>query len=353
MFAKLMMRSLWGRKGRTLLVIIAMTIPATLVTGAINFLLDSSAKMTREIRSHGPNLVVRPIGESLETAATSAVRLRYPEYAEVREGVGVVRHRTREIQAKWLGIDPARARRVWTWWRVEGEWPRNGECLLGRRLADRLRVGRGEDLAVDGRSLRVSGFLESEGEEERAVVFRLDEFGSDRLSRIDFVLDPDEVEAAAAEIHRELPQTTAEPVRALTASEGKIAAKLRGVALFVSGFVLVLSGIAIAAALSASVQERRREIALMTALGTSRALMARLLISQGAILLGASLLVGGAMGLGLSELLGRTAFGSSTAVRPLSFAVALVACGAMAACALILPAKRALALEPTTVLREE
>jgi putative ABC transport system permease protein len=336
MFARLVLRSIWGRRGRMALAGVAVLVPAALVTGAANFLLDAQAKLRTEVRTSGPNLVV--------TGAVPPALLRSP-YAERIDGVATVDTGLRRTEAAVIGVEPARAAAVWTWWRVTGRWPRAGECLLGRRLADRLRADR---VTVGGREYAVSGTLETEGEEERAVILPLGDVTG--RTRVEFVLAPEEVEPFAAELRRA--GLSAEPVRALAAAEAAVTERLRGLFGFVALFVLVLAGVGIAATFLAMVQEQRREIGVLSALGGGR-LAVRLLVAQGAVLLVLGLVVGGALGLALSDGLGRQVLGQGTRVRPLAFLVSFGACAAMAAAALVLPARRAAAVEPAAVLREE
>lgn len=331
MFAlKVVLKSL--RRGRLVLAWIAIVLPAALVTGAANFLLDASAKLRTEVRTSGPNLVVR--GASIPKS------LARGRYAERCDTVGDVGTRTAPI----IKVNPERAGAVWTWWRVQGRWPREGECLLGRKLADLLD-------RRDREELRVSGILETDGDEERAMIVPIG--ADDPWTRVDFVIDGDaaEVERVAASMRS--PGVSAEPVRALTASEGAVTARLRGIFLFVGIFVLAVSGLGIAAIFTTLVQEQRREIALVSALGGKPMHAVKMLVAQAAVLLVSGLVVGGALGVAVSDVLGYKVFGLATAVRPLAFAAALGACAAMAAAAMIVPARRALAVEPAVVLREE
>ncbi len=353
MIGRLVLGSLWNRRGRMAVAGVALLVPAALVTGASNFLLDADAKLRTEVRTRGPNLVVRPIGETMSAESTASIRARHPRHAERLDGTIVVRFGDRQTEARRIQVDPERAANVWNGWRVDGAWMREGQCLIGRRLADRLRLRSGDVVSVGGRDLAISGTFETEDEDDRAVVTPFSEAG--RLSRIDFILDADAatVEEAAERIRREVPEATAEPVRALTASEGKIAGRLRRVFLLVTIFVLVLSGAGMAATFAATVQEQRKEIGLTTALGAPPRLIVGLLLIQGMAVLATALIAGAALGLGFSDFLGRRVFGLSPSVRPLAFLIALGACGATALAALIVPARRAAAIEPAVVLREE
>lgn len=337
MMRQLVLGSVWGRKGRMIAAGVALVVPAALVSGAANFLLDAEAKLRSEVKSGGPNLVVR--GNSVPVESLGRFRSwRHAERLEEEVGrIPVVR------------VHPDRAAQVWTWWRVEGAWPRTGEALAGRRLARRLRLRPGATVSLEGRDVPVSGILENEEAEERALVLA---DPPARFTRVDFVLDGD-VEGAAAEIARDVPGVTAEPVRALTAAQGALARKLRGIFGFVLALLLAIAGLGIAATFTALVQEQRREIGLAAALGARPAQIARFLAAQGAVLLGVALVVGALAGAGLSDLLGRRVFGAGTSIRPAAFALASGACALAAALGLVVPVRRALAVEPAVVLREE
>jgi predicted permease len=122
-------------------------------------------------------------------------------------------------------------------------------------------------------------------------------------------------------------------------------------ALAFGALALFLAGIGTYGVLAYLVTQRRREIGIRMALGSSRARIVKLVLREGLLLVFAGLLLGGLASLALRSAIARQIYGVSTldpvvmtSVMLLLFAVALVAC--------VVPAARALRLDPRVVLNE-
>ena len=58
MLTRMVWKSLVGARGRSLLALASVLIPAALITSVANFALDSESKMTAELRRQGPNVIL-------------------------------------------------------------------------------------------------------------------------------------------------------------------------------------------------------------------------------------------------------------------------------------------------------
>ncbi len=58
MFSRLVWRSVVAGRARFALALAAVVVPAAIVTATANFALDTESKMTRELRLHGPNVIL-------------------------------------------------------------------------------------------------------------------------------------------------------------------------------------------------------------------------------------------------------------------------------------------------------
>jgi predicted lysophospholipase L1 biosynthesis ABC-type transport system permease subunit len=175
---------------------------------------------------------------------------------------------------------------------------------------------------------------------------------------------PDRVEIAAAgsaagideavrKIAAEARTLQARTIPVIAAREGALMGKLRGLFELMALLILASSGLAMAMALTSSVAERRVEIGLLKALGSTRALVLRLFAAQVGLLLAAGVALGAVVGLFLSNAMSRGVFGLPTEFRPGAVLVAAGACATMAFLASIVPVRRAFAVEAAVVLKGE
>jgi ABC-type antimicrobial peptide transport system permease subunit len=123
-------------------------------------------------------------------------------------------------------------------------------------------------------------------------------------------------------------------------------------------FGLVLAAIGLAGITAYSVAQRRKEIAIRTALGASRAQVLGLVLREGAALVGVGTVLGFAGAIGLAKIVSALAnmFVDALSVgtndpRLLIGAPLLLAAVAMLAC--YVPARRAVKIDPLKALREE
>jgi predicted permease len=128
------------------------------------------------------------------------------------------------------------------------------------------------------------------------------------------------------------------------------------VALYVSG---TLGGVALLLALlgiygvtAFSVAQRTREIGVRVALGAERASVVSMVLRQGLVLAGIGVLIGSAVGLAVTRLIGALLYGVG-ATDGLAFIGAAAALGVAALAASVVPAMRAAAVDPVVALRAE
>ena len=74
------------------------------------------------------------------------------------------------------------------------------------------------------------------------------------------------------------------PVRRILDSEGKVLRTIRGLVLWLTGVILVIIALCVTATMTAIVLERRKDVALMKALGASSRQVMLLFLAEGAAL---------------------------------------------------------------------
>jgi ABC-type antimicrobial peptide transport system permease subunit len=151
------------------------------------------------------------------------------------------------------------------------------------------------------------------------------------------------------------PGIAVEDVRTLDAIVDAARGPVRLAASLMAGFgllALVLAAVGIYGVFAYAVAERRRELAIRLALGAAPAALRRLVLGQGARLVGASFLVGGAGTLVLARAT-RALFYGVGPLDPASYAAGASVLAAAALLACWLPAERAARVAPTEALRQD
>jgi putative ABC transport system permease protein len=163
------------------------------------------------------------------------------------------------------------------------------EAMIGATLASSLGIGPGDSVVLQGERFPVAGVYESGVTfEDQGVVVPL--AAADRLAgraasvtTIAVTLEPTaSVDAVAAELQRALPGTTtiSNPGEAARANPGF--AIVTKAVLVIAVLALVLGGIAVTNTMAMAVLERRRELALLAAIGWSRRQVSELVVGEGA-----------------------------------------------------------------------
>ncbi len=362
MEARLLWASLWRRRGMAGLAALAVAIGASVAAALLHVSGDVNAKLTRELRSLGPNLVVAPPGSGAQAFMDEAAILRRLAEAGV-DGVPVLYGRALlgGHAVAIAGADPAALARL------HPSWQRHGapdDAQAGVALARRLGLAVGDSLRLaspeGGHSLtvRIGGTVESGGSDDEALWLSLPEAqalsghpGEVSLVQARVAGGTSRVEAVAVRLERS--GVSALPLHALSATEQGLLDRMRRLMLLVTLAALVAGALSAYGTLTDLALERRREIALLKAIGAPRRrIIGRFLAESVAIGLTGGVL-GWMIGAGFALFIGRLVFHAALKLQPgvpplvvaLAVAIALVAAAG--------PIRLALAVEPARALRED
>lgn len=363
MEVRLLWASLWQRRGTATLAALAVAIGASVAAALLHVSGDVNTKLTRELRSLGPNLLVAPSelgGEAF--LDESAVRRRLADAGV--DGVPVLYARAlvggRAIAL--AGADPVALARLHPSWERRGS-PDGAQA--GATLAGRLELAPGDTLTLASPAgertltVRVGGVFESGGSDDEALWLPLAAVQAlagrpGAVSLVQARVDggSDQVEQAASRLQRG-GGMAALPLHALSATEQGLLDRMRRLMLLVTLAALVAGALSAYGTLTDLALERRREIALLKAIGAPRRrIVGRFLAESVAIGLTGGVL-GWLIGAGFALFIGRQVFHAALRLQPgvPPLVVALAVLTALVAAAG--PIRLALAVEPAGALRED
>jgi putative ABC transport system permease protein len=378
MSSRLLLRSLRLRSSSFLLALLAVTVGATVSATMLDLKADLREKMSRELRRYGPNLLVTASPGSDSRTLDEGKARRIPALlASQAPGVivspillsgGMAAGSTRTAAAETgvAGVDFETLARLNPSWRLEGSWPRSSEgaCLVGSSLAQVLALRAGDDaivtLGAARERLRVAGILSTGESEDDEILVPLPLL-QERLGlpgRVSVaVLSVDggaaSVARAATRIQDAIPGVSARPLWQVAAPQGALLGTLDTLMLFLTIVVLVLCGLSVMTTLLSIVLERQEEIGLMRSLGAGDGEILTMFLAEVSLLAILGSAAGLALGAGAARLVGHRLFGAAIEPRavviPLVLAVSLLLCWS----AVIVPLRRALAIQPAAALRGE
>jgi putative ABC transport system permease protein len=420
MFVRLVYESFRRQKRRKLLAGAAITLGVTVATAMIGVATDIGDKINRELRTIGANLVITPQEDSLEVEI-GGVNLKPPtdgaflDEANLPKIKGIFWHnnitgfapmlpvkasleRNGKVQdVTLLGTYFAKSvsfgketfttgvRSTHPWWKVSGAWPEDDsrDILVGDRLASRVAVKTGDEIALSGRKVRVAGILSTGASEDDQIVAPIDlaqqilgKPGAVHRVYVSALTKPEDAfarrdprsmsgpiydrwycspypQSIAFQLQEAIPHSRAEQIRQVAQNEGVVLTRVEGLIFLITLAALLASALAVSAAMATAIFERRAEVGLMKALGAGKPAVASVFFAEAALLALIGGLVGFVAGGLLAHRIGHAIFNSQIAIQPvllpviLAIAVMVTFAGSAAAI------RRAVQLDPVFALRGE
>ena len=362
MFLRLLARPVLVRRGRALTALVAVVVAASVATATLNLYTDVQAKLHREFRSYGANIVITgKDGGSLPAdalaradAALGARGIAAPfafAVARTADGQPVV----------VAGTDFDRVRKLDTWWSVTA-WPTaSGQALIGKRAYQSL-TPRGErlDLTFQGKTLHVApaGILTTGAKEDSRVYLNLADFTrwtgiAPSTIEVAVAGSPAEIRAMIGTLAAALPEADVQPVRQMVEAEARVLDKTRATLLASTAIIILTAALCMLATLTASVFDRRKDFAVMRALGASQGTVSALFAAEAAGIGLAGAVLGFALGLGIAAWIGRANFHASVSPRFGIFPEVITGSVLVALLAALMPISMLRKVQPAVILRGE
>jgi putative ABC transport system permease protein len=356
-------RSLMHRRARSVSALIAMTVSAGVATALLTLYADLDAKLHKEFRSFGANIVITaPANAALPPDALARVRQAAGADALAAEFAYAVATTDTGTPVVVAGTDFAAVKRLDSWWQVDA-WPDAAvanAALLGQRAAQFVGNEHAVALTYAGRAvtLQGAGRIRTGSDEDSRIYMPLAAFTSwtgvgPSVIELQVPGGAKRVEATMAQLQKELPEVQVQPVRQLVEGESKIVDRTHAL---MYGAVLLIAltvAVSVLATLSASVLERRRDFALMKALGGSQGQLMGMFLLEALVLaiagVAAGFVVGSAAAWAISEGNFHTATLPHLSVLPLVLLLNV----AIAAMAALIPARVLRRLQPAALLKGE
>ena len=360
MYFRMLYRAAMLRKGQAASALTAIVVAAAAATAMLNLYVDVESKMSKEFRNFGANIVAQSKSEhgfsnqELETIARSVGTqgLMVPfSYAVARD--------QRDQALVVAGTDFELARKLNPWWSVSA-WPDSErQALVGVR-AERVLGSREFQLSFNGKSIQLTpaGSVRTGSGEDSRVYISLQEFQTltglgPTTVEIAASGTPEEIGERLKQLQQSMPAADVNAVRQVAEGEANILGKTRSTLLSSAAFIVSTAALCVLATLMGWVFDRRRDFAIMKALGASDWLIALFVSGEAAALACVGAVTGFAAGVGIAAVIGRVNFNTPISARLIVLPEVLAGALAITLLATLLPLRLLRGIQPAMILRGE
>jgi len=362
MFLRMLVRAAVLRRGRAVSALFAMVVAAAVATAMLNLYIDVQAKLQREFRNYGANIIL--VGKN--SASLPAYALSRVDLTLAGRGIAapfaLVVARTSDGQPIVVaGTDFDRVKQLDRWWSVSA-WPTSPkQALVGVRALPLVSPkNQPFDLTFQGRTLHLTpaGTVQTGAAEDSRIY----------LSVADFVswtgVQPSTIEVAAGgnasevagvmnQLAQAIPSAEVRPVRQIMEGEARVLGKTRATLLAAAALIILTAALCVLSTLMGWVFDRRRDFAIMKALGASERLLNGFFAAEAAALGATGAIIGFLLGIGIAAWIGRANFHAPVVPRLGVLPIVLLGSMAVTLISAILPISLLRRVQPAVILRGE
>ena len=374
MLWRMLVRAAILRRGRAASALLAMVVAAAVATAMLNLYVDVQAKLEREFRNYGANIIlVGKNGASLPANALAQVDSTLAGRG-IAAPLGLVVARTKDGQPiVAAGVDFDRVKQLDRWWSVSA-WPSlenphwsqshkeaGHPGLIGVRAVPLVSPkSQPFDLSFQGKTLQLipAGTVETGAAEDSRIFVSLADFVAwtgVQPSTIEVAAHGSraELEAVMNRLAQAVPAADVRPVRQIMEGEARVLGKTRATLLAAAALIILTAALCVLSTLMGWVFDRRRDFAIMKALGASERLLNGFFAAEAAALGAIGAVVGFLLGIGIAAWIGRANFHAPVAPRLGVLPVVLMGSMAVTLLAAILPISLLRRVQPAVILRGE
>jgi putative ABC transport system permease protein len=393
MLLRMMWRAALLRRGRAASALLAMVVTAAVVTAMLNLYVDVQARLQREFRSYGANIIL--VGGSLDgrglpgndtsgkdSSSLPADALSQVDSTLAGRGIAapfamVVARTAKGQPIVVVGTDFDRVRHLDHWWSVS-KWPSSADqeenphfsqeqgemghpALVGvRALAAVSPSSQPFDLTFQGKTLHVTptGTVQTGAVEDSRIYIALTDFETwtgVSPSTIEVAANgsPQEITAVMGQLAQAIPTADVRPVQQIVEGEARVLGKTRATMLAATALIILTAALCVLSTLMGWVFDRRRDFAIMKALGASGRLLNSFFAAEAAALGAVGAVIGFCFGVGIAVWIGRVNFHAPVTPRFSMLPVVLAGSIAVTLVSAIIPISMLRRVQPAAILRGE
>jgi len=387
----IVLKDIFRRRTKLLVGVLGVVIAASAIVAVITTFTAATDSLYDESGKFGANIIIRPqtnsipliegsttVG-SISTGENYIAESKLPNIYTIENSanLAIVSPRLYGIAnigisssspVILMGVDPKEEPKIKAWWKLDGRWisaedGERTEVMLGSDIAKPLGLVTGSTITLTNGNNSVDGdvvaVIETTGGSEDGYIitslktaqYLFDNEGKISSIEVRALCNDCPVEEMSRQIETALPNVEARAMSQIVLSEMALIKRTQSSAMAVSIITLLVSALTVASTMLASVNEKLKEIGIMRAVGASDIQIVSMLLFEGAII-GA---IGGSVGFVLGTLVSFVAAPLLLSVTPSPIWILLPAAAGVSITvgmvASVIPAKRAVSIDPAEVLR--
>jgi len=269
-------------------------------------------------------------------------------------------------KAVLAGMDFQVASQLRPWWNVQGKLPDEEGVLAGAEAARVLGLGVGKPVAVNGRSLVVSGVLDATGSQDDQILFThlvtaqavLHKEGRISLAEVAALCSGCPIEEMVRQISEILPGANVMAIKQVVEGRMETLNHFRKASYGLSAIVVLVGALVVLVTMMGSVRERTAEIGIFRAIGFRSSHVMKIILLEAGIVSVLAGVLGYLLGLGVTKIAllffaggGHSGHGIALPVDPWLAGAALALAIVLGLAASYYPARLAARLDPCEALR--
>jgi putative ABC transport system permease protein len=367
MFLRMLVRAAILRRGRATSALLAVVVAAAVATAMLNLFVDVQAKLQREFRNYGANIILTSRdGASLPADTLSRVESTLAGRGLVAPFAMIVARTSDGQPVVVAGADFDRVRQLDHWWSVD-TWPSAPQqALIGVRARSVILPStiapknHPFDLSFQGHTIHLTpaGTVQTGAAEDSRIYLSLSDFVAwtgVQPSTIEVAASGSATEVAAImnQLSQTIPAADVHPVRQIMEGEARVLGKTRATLLAAAVLIILTAALCVLSTLMGWVFDRRRDFAIMKALGASNRLLNGFFAAEAAALGATGALIGFVVGIGVAAWIGRANFHSPVVPRFSVLPIVVAVSIAVTLLSAILPISLLRRVQPAVILRGE
>jgi putative ABC transport system permease protein len=380
------LRNLKRRKSKAAFVLVGLTIGVSAVVVFISIAEALTQNINSKLEEYGANILIVPKTENLpmsyggislggvffemqEIHEEELSKIRGIANAKNVAAVGPMLLGAVKIgnrKALLAGMDFQVVPQLRPWWNVQGSLPEEEGVLAGTEAARVLGLGVGKPVAVNGRSLVVSGILDATGSQDDNILFAplataqsiLHKEGRISLAEVAALCSGCPIEEMVRQISEIIPEANVMAIKQVVEGRMETLNQFRKASYGLSAIVVLVGALVVLVTMMGSVRERTAEIGIFRAIGFRSSHIMKIILLEAGIVSVLAGVLGYVLGLGATKIAllffaggGHAGHGIALPVDPWLAGAALALAIALGLAASFYPARVAARLDPCEALR--